>query len=118
MKRGSKSWYLSAKSCFGSVRCACREQERSVMGGTASLMFRWRVGCRPEGRLKVEVKDWRVEWCREGKEKSVGLGLVSSPSTVRKPPRLSSSGSRGCSTERMPTSRREEPGEWFVRDID
>jgi hypothetical protein len=37
---------------------------------------------------------------------------------VRKPPKLSSSGSRGLSTERMPTSSLEEPGEKLLREID
>lgn len=87
------------------------------MGGTASVTFIWSVGCRPVGSLKVEVKVWEVGWCREGKEKSVGEGLVSSPTTVRKPPRLSSSGSSGFSMERMPTSSREEAGERFVSEM-
>ena len=56
-------------------------------------------------------------WCLEGKEKSVGEGLWSSPSTVRKPPRLSSSTSRGFSIDKMPTSSLEEPGERFVREM-
>lgn len=53
--------------------------------------------------MKEEVE----AWCREGKENRVGEGFVSSPRTVRKPLRLSSSISKGCSWERMPTSRRE-----------
>ena len=69
------------------------------------------------GSLKEEVKVCEVGWCREGKEKSVGDGLVSSPITARKPPRLSSSASRAFSIERMPTSSREDPGVVFVRDI-
>jgi hypothetical protein len=38
----------------------------------------------------------------------VGEGLVSSPTTVRNPPRESCSGSCGGETERTPTSRRDE----------
>jgi hypothetical protein len=34
--------------------------------------------------------------------------VVSSPTTVRNPPRESCSGSCGCSTDRTPTSRRDE----------
>jgi len=52
------------------------------------------------------VKDCEVGWCRPGKEKRVGEGEVSSPTTVRKPPRESSSCAWGVSTERIPTSRR------------
>jgi len=117
MNRGSKSWYLSAKICFGRVRWACREQERSSIGGVASLMLSCSVGWRPVGSLKDEVKVCEVGWCREGKEKSVGDGLVSSPITARKPPRLSSSASRAFSMERMPTSSREDPGVRFVREM-
>jgi hypothetical protein len=38
----------------------------------------------------------------------VGEGLVSSPTTVRNPPRESCSGPCGGETERTPTSRRDE----------
>ena len=53
----------------------------------------------------------------EGKEKSIGEGLVSSLITV-KPPRDSSSGLRGCSTESMLASTREEPRAKLVREMD
>ena len=99
------------------MRWACKEQERSSIGGVALLMFNSSVGWRPVGSLKNDVKVWDVGWCREGKEKSVGDGLLSSPITARKPPRLSSSASSAFSIERMPTSSREEPGVVFVREM-
>lgn len=49
--------------------------DRSYIGGVALLMFRYGVGCRLDGRLKVEVKERRVGWYREGTEESVGGGL-------------------------------------------
>lgn len=72
-------------------------------------MFNSSVGCRPVGCTKPDTKVWErgKGWCRAGKEKSVGEGLVFSPRTVRKPPRESSSTSLGFSTESMPTSMRE-----------
>lgn len=42
---------------------------------------------------------------------------MSDPSTVRKPPRESSSGSVAGETERIPISRREV-GEWFLMERD
>jgi len=53
-----------------------------------------------------------VLWCRDGKEKSVGDGFVSSPITVRNPAKLNSSGSLAFwgSSDNIPTSKREEPG--------
>ena len=72
-------------------------------------MFSSKVGCRPVGCKKPDTKVWEMGkgWCRAGKEKSVGEGLVFSPRTVRNPPRESSSTSFGFSTERMPTSIRD-----------
>ena len=56
-----------------------------------------------------EVENLTVKgWCLAGKEKRVGEGEVSSPTTVKKPPSASSSGSWGGDTESMPTSRRED----------
>jgi hypothetical protein len=103
----------------GRVRCACKEHDRSSVGAVLSLMESWSVGCRPVGCRKVDVKVEWIGWCRAGNEKSVGEGLVSSPTTVRKPPRESSSGSFGDSTDRMPTSRRSL-GVWLEswRDCD
>ena len=82
-----------------------------------------RVGWRPRGcRKAVENPVPAVEgatWWREGKEKRVGsakvsqkrqyrvwdiLGLLSSPSTARKPASDSSSGSIGFSFSSTPTS--------------
>lgn len=56
--------------------------------------------------MKEAKKDSAVGWCRAGKENRVGDGLVSSPTTVRNPPRDNSSGSLGDSTDRTPTSSR------------
>jgi hypothetical protein len=67
-----------------------------------------RVGWRPVGWMKVQLNCSEKGWCRAGNEKSVGEGLVSSPTTVRNPPRESCSGSCGGETERIPTSRRDE----------
>lgn len=106
-KRGSVSWYLSAKIWRGKVRCVWRAQERSSSGGFGLLILSWRVGWRPVGRMKVDVKNSEVVWWRDGKEKRDGEGLVSSPITVKNPPRLNSSTSSGFSWFRIPTSRRE-----------
>lgn len=68
------------------------------------------VGWRPVGWRKEAVYLWSFacegerEWWREGKEKRVDLGLSSSPTTVRKPERLTSDGSVGISLLRTPTS--------------
>lgn len=93
----------------------CSVQSRSSVGGSVLLIFNCKVGCRPVGFRKEEENEVVEGWCRAGKEKSVGLGFVSSPTTVRKPPRESSSGSFGDSTERIPTSRRSL-GEVVERD--
>lgn len=61
------------------------------------------------------MNDEETGWCRAGNENRVGEGLVSSPTTVRKPPRESSSGSWGEETERTPTSRRAS-GVLLLRD--
>ena len=58
------------------------------------------------GLRKEAEKDEDRGWWRAGKAKRVGEGLTSSPMTVRKPARLSSSSSMGFSLERMPTSSR------------
>ena len=56
------------------------------------------------GLRKAAEKDEERGWWRAGKANSVGEGLLSSPTTVRKPARLSSSSSMGFSLERMPIS--------------
>ena len=90
----------------GRVRWAWREQVCDSDGGLGELICSWRLGWRPVGLRNVAEKDEDREWWRAGKAKSVGEGLVSSPMTVRKPARLSSSSSMGFSLERMPTSSR------------
>lgn len=59
------------------------------------------------GFRKEEVKVAESGWWRAGKENKVGDGLVSSPITVRKPARESSSFSMGISFDRIPISRRD-----------
>lgn len=88
-------------------------------GGVLSLICSWRVGWSPVGLRKVEVKvvEEGSGWWRAGNENSVGEGLVSSPTTVRKPARESSSLSMGFSLERIPISRRESERGW-VRSRD
>lgn len=58
------------------------------------------------GFKNVAEKDDDKGWWRAGNANRVGEGLVSSPTTARKPARLSSSSSIGFSLERMPTSSR------------
>lgn len=65
-----------------------------------------KVGCRPVGKRKEAENVDPDGWCRAGKEKRVGEGFVSSPTTVKNPPKETSSGCFVASTERMPTSRR------------
>ena len=88
------------------MRWACREHDRSFVGGALPLISSCRVGCKPVGWMKEEENANWIGWCRAGKENRVGEGLMSSPTTVRKPPKESSSGSFGDSTESTPTSRR------------
>jgi hypothetical protein len=85
------------------------------MGELLALIESERVGCKPVGRRKCEVKVSEEGWCRAGKEKSVGEGLVFSPRTVKKPPNESSSGCIAFSTESIPTSSLEFSGEWFSK---
>lgn len=81
----------------------------SVNGGLLSLICSCRVGWSPVGFRKEEVKvvEEGSAWWRAGKENKVGEGLVSSPMTVRKPAKESSSLSIGFSFDRIPISRRE-----------
>jgi hypothetical protein len=90
----------------GRVRWACREHERSSVGDVLELIPSSKVGCRPVGKRKEAENVDSDGWCRAAKEKRVGEGFVSSPTTVKNPPKESSSGSLGDSTERTPTSRR------------
>lgn len=106
---------MSAKILLGSVRCAWILQLRSSSGGLLALMSSSTVGWRPVGRRKCEEKVSESGWCRAGKEKSVGDGLVSSPTTVKKPPRESSSSRNAFSTDSIPTSSLELPGAWLSR---
>lgn len=75
------------------------------------------VGWRPVGWRKEIVYPWLWDcaggraWCRDGKEKRLGFGLSSSPTTVRKPDRLISDGSVGVSLLRTPTSTFSAPDE-------
>jgi len=105
-KRGSDSWYLSGKMARGRVRWVCREHDRSSVGGMPELIRSSNVGCRPVGSRNEEENVDGKGWCRAGKVNRVGFGLVSSPTTVRKPPKVSSSGFFGNSIDRIPTSRR------------
>lgn len=104
--RESESWYLSANTAFGSVRWACKAQLSSSRGGVELGIERCSVGWRPVGCRKEVLKVEGNGWWRAGKEKRVGVGWVSWPRMVRKPPRESSSGSWGGWMERMPSSRR------------
>ena len=99
----------------GRVRCACRLQDRSSVGGALPRISSCRVGWSPVGARKEDVNEEEMGWCRAGNENRVGEGLVSSPTTVRKPPRESSSRSREGDMERTPTSRRAS-GVLLLRD--
>ena len=70
------------------------------------LILSSKVGCSPVGTRNEAEKVDPDGWCREGKEKRVGDGFVSSPTTVKKPPKDISSGFFADSTERIPTSMR------------
>lgn len=90
------------------MRWVCNLQPLSSTGSLIPEIFSSSEGCKPVGWMNEELNFWWVAgWWREGKEKRVAEGLVCSPSTVRKPPRESSSSSVDGETERMPISRRE-----------
>lgn len=108
--RGSESWYLSTKTWRGSVKWACKEQLLSSRGGALPLTLNSRLGCSPVGKTNFDEKMFEEGWCRDGKENSVGEGLVFSPITVKNPARLISSVSKACSWLRIPTSSREGEG--------
>lgn len=103
---GSVNWYLSANIVRGRVRWACKEHDRSLVGVELESISSSSVGWRPVGSMNVAENSDGNGWWRAGKENSVGLGFVSSPTIVRKPPKDSSSGSLGDSTDKIPTSTR------------